>query len=651
MSALTDRDPHSPFSALGSLFFVPPRPLPVLLFLLAAAATPALADPHSGIDANLFRPSFDSHGSFTVESGRTLAAGDFSFKAGGGFGLTPLSIDVPGIADSAALELVVAVDLAAAFALSDRLTLAVSAGAYRTETGPTYGERGRYDDDNPEPSTGLISLRPLSNIDPSGGFEPQGLAGPLDARAALKARLWSGDAIDLAAIAAARIPFGDEEMFLGDAGFVLEPSVALAWRPLPRLEILASAGARIRRRTVLEAYDPATMDPAGAQVVLDVGSEAVGAVAAAVALAPRLSLLAESTILSPLPESVALRRCRRFSGARCSSLDGDDYFAGGGYGDLVHLVMAGVRLRASADVSIEAGLGSATTGARGEPLRAWTSISWQPSVEGSKSLSLSDADGDGLGDSVDMCPRAAEDSDGNADDDGCPELDNDSDNIPDTGDACPEAAEDQDRFGDDDGCPDPDNDGDLVDDAADRCPNETEDVDGHDDADGCPDRDNDGDQIADGDDACPDETETINDIDDGDGCPDQRADSGPRLAVDRIDLGGTEIAFAGERSAVPTRATHILLEQIARLVRERDLEVRVEVHVARSGPSRRHRRADLALSRRRARALVEALLATGMPARSVRGLGLGSSRPLAEPASDAKNARVDFLLAEPREAP
>ncbi len=48
-----------------------------------------------------------------------------------------------------------------------------------------------------------------------------------------------------------------------------------------------------------------------------------------------------------------------------------------------------------------------------------------------------DADGDGIPDDRDACPRLAEDHDGFEDSDGCPEADNDQDGIVDAGDACP----------------------------------------------------------------------------------------------------------------------------------------------------------------------------------------------------------------------
>lgn len=65
--------------------------------------------------------------------------------------------------------------------------------------------------------------------------------------------------------------------------------------------------------------------------------------------------------------------------------------------------------------------------------------------------------------------------------------DKDEDGIPDASDSCPDRAEDKDGFADDDGCPDIDNDGDQVLDIADRCVLEVETYNGFADDDGCPD--------------------------------------------------------------------------------------------------------------------------------------------------------------------
>jgi len=100
-----------------------------------------------------------------------------------------------------------------------------------------------------------------------------------------------------------------------------------------------------------------------------------------------------------------------------------------------------------------------------------------------------DSDGDGIDDSDDACPRAAEDLDGVRDLDGCPDPDDDGDGILDVDDECPRDAEDVDGFEDTDGCPDRDNDGDSYGDEVDGCPNDAETENGYQDSDGCPDLD------------------------------------------------------------------------------------------------------------------------------------------------------------------
>jgi OOP family OmpA-OmpF porin len=65
-----------------------------------------------------------------------------------------------------------------------------------------------------------------------------------------------------------------------------------------------------------------------------------------------------------------------------------------------------------------------------------------------------DRDSDGIPDENDACPHDAEDRDGFADEDGCPDEDNDNDGILDEDDACPSAPETPDGIADEDGCPD-----------------------------------------------------------------------------------------------------------------------------------------------------------------------------------------------------
>jgi len=98
-----------------------------------------------------------------------------------------------------------------------------------------------------------------------------------------------------------------------------------------------------------------------------------------------------------------------------------------------------------------------------------------------------DADGDGLPDRLDRCPRDKESVNGVADEDGCPESDPDADGVVGAADRCPMEAEDLDHFQDGDGCPERDNDGDGLEDVRDVCPGEPETRNGYADGDGCPD--------------------------------------------------------------------------------------------------------------------------------------------------------------------
>jgi OOP family OmpA-OmpF porin len=266
-----------------------------------------------------------------------------------------------------------------------------------------------------------------------------------------------------------------------------------------------------------------------------------------------------------------------------------------------------------------------------------------------------DADGDQILDDVDECPRKPEDKDGFEDGDGCPEDDNDADGIADAIDDCPLEPEDRDGTDDTDGCPDPDNDKDGIADKIDQCPDEAEDVDGFEDDDGCADEDNDGDGFADKGDRCPNDPETVNGVDDDDGCPDIRAQTGPQEAADRIDLRGNKVEFAGNSDRL-TNASRIILGQVASLIKDRTLTIRVEVHTAlgtRSKNARqitRQKQRDKDLSQRRAQAILDYLAGQGVPLAQLQAVGLGSDRPLgANPPEDSINERVDFIKAQQRQ--
>ncbi len=632
----------------------------VLSVALVSADRPTVANPHSGVDANLYKPALDSTGIYTLEGGTVMPKGTVSITTSVGFGNTPLNMPVPGIgglgdeAEDSVLKFAVGLHLGIGFALSDKWTLGLEAGMYRTDPDAGFGERGRYSDANPQPSTGIQSLRPLTNIDPAGGFLDEGLAGPLDARLGLKYKLSSSKKLRAALIGIVHLPFGDDEMFLGDTNLVYEPKLAVDYllNAKGTSKLVLNVGARFRERTVLEAYNPGEGDETTASVVLDVGSELVVGAGLVYELLPRFTLGVEATILQPLPPSLAYGDCVQSNGAACQT-NNMTYFAGGDKGDPAGFVLGGLNYRVNPDTTLTVVAGAGLYGARKEAFRVLTGVVWTPTKAGTTTIGSGDSDGDGNPDTTDICPNEPEDKDNYKDEDGCPDLDNDGDGIIDAKDKCPDEPEDKDDYQDSDGCPEGDNDGDGVADVTDQCPNEKEDKDGFEDDDGCPDEDNDGDGFADKKDKCPNQAETVNGYRDTDGCPDVKP-GGIRLAVDRIDLRGGVIKFTTGRGTTLTRTARTLLNQVAVMINGKNtankrLNIRVEVHVALSYKGRvrwrlnRAKAADRRLSQARARTIVNYLVRRGVPRRLVRPSGVGSAAPLQQPAWRPLNSRVDFI--------
>jgi outer membrane protein OmpA-like peptidoglycan-associated protein len=636
--------------------------LPLLAVLAARSAS---ADPTSGVDSALFRSAYDAGGVFSLEGARLLPKRDLSFTLLLSYARAPLALTVPGIGDARndrILNYLVTLDMAFGMSLTDRIAIGIDAAGYRTATGSGYGVRGRYGMGGliTQPSTGLISLRPLSNLDPSAppgssGYLGDELAGPLDARFGLKLALVQRPLWALTVVGSVFLPFGDDQMLLGDANLVFEPKLAFEWRRdrIHATRLVANLGARIRERTVLQAYDPMTagQTPADAKAVLDVGSELVSGIGGVYELTPRLSASGELLALTPLPDGLSWGDCRLYSGARCTQLTSSDYVPGAHHGDLAIQATGGVMIRVTPDVTANLMVGTGLTGARGDQIRVTTGVVWAPRPgSGGMAAGLADRDGDGIPDAIDQCPDEPEDKDGFQDEDGCPDPDNDGDGIPDALDKCPNEPEDKDGFQDEDGCPDPDNDGDGIPDALDKCPNEPEDFDGFQDEDGCPDDDNDGDGIPDALDKCPNEPETVNGFEDEDGCPDVRGTTGPEERADRIDLKGAQVAFARGALTAPSRQ---LLGQVAALIKNRRLAIRIEVHTAlgtrSTNPGQiaaQHRR-DKALAQQRAKGIADYLVSQGVPAQQLQAVGIGSDRPLGTTTpTDPVNERVDFIKAQ-----
>jgi outer membrane protein OmpA-like peptidoglycan-associated protein len=301
-----------------------------------------------------------------------------------------------------------------------------------------------------------------------------------------------------------------------------------------------------------------------------------------------------------------------------------------------------------------------------------------------------DNDGDGIPDGSDRCPDRPEDIDGFEDDDGCADDDNDGDGITDASDACPDVAgrpewqgcpppdSDGDGLTDDvdackdtpglrekNGCPEKDRDQDGVRDADDRCPDQP----GPKATDGCPDGDGDGlidsvdrcptqagpaslkgcadsdsDGIADPDDQCPGEPETINGVKDDDGCPDE----GKVLVVvtkEKIEL--KETVFFDSGKATIQKRSFPLLDQIGLVLKAHPevKKVRIEGHTDSDGNDSK----NLDLSKRRARAVLDALVARGVEASRLESEGYGETRPIADNTTKdgkAQNRRVELAILE-----
>jgi outer membrane protein OmpA-like peptidoglycan-associated protein len=244
-----------------------------------------------------------------------------------------------------------------------------------------------------------------------------------------------------------------------------------------------------------------------------------------------------------------------------------------------------------------------------------------------------DDDGDGLPNLVDRCPRQAENVNGFEDGDGCPdEPDSDGDGITDSKDRCPQQAEDKDGFQDEDGCPDPDNDGDGVADARDACPNEA----GVAANKGCPDKDRDGDSIVDRLDNCPDEPGTQ----ENNGCKQKQR---VRLETGRLDI--LESIYFEVNEDVIDRRSYKLLDDVVSILREHpEIErMRVEGHSDNQGDAQY----NTELSQRRAESVVKHLEGKGIPRERLQAKGFGPAKPLADNTTKdgrAKNRRVEFHI-------
>ncbi len=248
-----------------------------------------------------------------------------------------------------------------------------------------------------------------------------------------------------------------------------------------------------------------------------------------------------------------------------------------------------------------------------------------------------DSDGDGVPDSDDQCPNQAEDLDGYKDMDGCPDLDNDGDGIPDTVDKCPNEAEDRDGFQDQDGCADLDNDADGIADTLDACPN----VAGPASTKGCPVTDADHDGVPDDKDKCPTQPETVNGYLDDDGCPDEKPQ--------RVEVTQNQIIIKQRINFTTGKATILsdsypVLNDVVQVMKDYpNIHVEIGGHTDNVGDDNQNQR----LSKDRADAVFEYLLAHGVAAQRMLTVGYGETRPIDTNMTDdgrMNNRRVEFMI-------
>jgi outer membrane protein OmpA-like peptidoglycan-associated protein len=385
------------------------------------------------------------------------------------------------------------------------------------------------------------------------------------------------------------LPSAAADTFAGDPAATLTPSV-IASQALGRLTLGAQVGYRLRRRQVLWGVES--------------DDELALALAGRYALIPQLAVVAE------------LRAALGIGGRSFRRAEAPAEI------DL------GLQVGSASGWRLDLGVGSG----------AWPGEGGMGAPDFRGFLVLRRAIG------TSTCTTGPEDHDGFADADGCGDPDNDRDGVPDALDVCPNDPEDRDGFADADGCPDLDNDADGVPDARDLCPNDSEDRDGFQDEDGCPEPDNDADGIADGVDRCRLDPEDHDGYDDEDGCP----EPGP---------GRPTVTLAGARLLMSDRiyfdddadTLHPLslptLDVMAAAIKALPghARVRVEGNTDDSGDAQ----ANIDLSYRRARAVVEYLKAQGVPSSQLEYVGRGASQPLAPNLTvegRALNRRVEFVV-------
>jgi len=240
---------------------------------------------------------------------------------------------------------------------------------------------------------------------------------------------------------------------------------------------------------------------------------------------------------------------------------------------------------------------------------------WQASASILFRFGNTDRDKDGILDKDDACPDEPGIPSDNPEFNGCP--DRDGDGVFDKVDECPDVA----GPAENNGCPWPDTDGDGVLDKDDACP----DVAGPAENNGCPWPDTDGDGILDKDDACP----TVPGLPEYNGCPKPKEATGKEVEqqLKAVYFDFNKATIKPESNGALDTAASIIKKDGGRflLVGETD----------KKGSDAY----NLALSQKRAAAVVAALDARGVDASVLKSIGIGEQNAkVDEKASDAERA-------------
>jgi outer membrane protein OmpA-like peptidoglycan-associated protein len=231
-----------------------------------------------------------------------------------------------------------------------------------------------------------------------------------------------------------------------------------------------------------------------------------------------------------------------------------------------------------------------------------------------------DRDGDGILDSVDLCPEIP----GLAKFSGCP--DTDQDGIEDRLDKCP-TVPGLERY---QGCPIPDTDKDGLNDEVDSCIN----MPGPWSNQGCPLPDTDKDGVPDVQDKCPNQAG----LKENNGCP-----ASTEVTIHQINNYARSIWFETGSSELNMDSKQSL-DQIYQILQEQpNLYLNIEGHTDNIGTSE----SNLLLSRNRALAVQLYLVNKGIAQDRLNPMGFGQARPLVDNTTKegrAKNRRVEFVL-------